>query len=90
MTWSFRGIGKPENIIRAALEAHSETLTGDSKAEFDEVKPHLLALVGMNQGNAYLPLIVVASGHAARNMVDDKLSYSTCRVSIGFADVPLI
>jgi hypothetical protein len=40
-------MGKVE-AIKAAMERYSGTLTGNSKAEFDEAKPHLVGLLDQN------------------------------------------
>jgi hypothetical protein len=69
MSWSVSFIGKPEKVAEA-LEKHSASLTGQSKIEFDEAKPHLVALVNNNfnkrageQGGGVEPFIQLdASG----------------------------
>jgi hypothetical protein len=49
MSWSFQCIGKPAGVV-AALEKHSDSFSGNaqSKLEFDDAKPHLIALVSEN------------------------------------------
>lgn len=51
MSWSFQAIGSPENVVKA-LEANSEQISKNpndySRVEFDESKPHLIALVKAN------------------------------------------
>jgi hypothetical protein len=81
MSWSFQAVGTPENLQKA-LDADAETLTGDSKAEFEEAKPHLVALIRMNV-NPHSPptLRVDASGHASRNP-EGETTYSNCVVTI--------
>jgi hypothetical protein len=60
MSWSFACIGKPA-AVAAAIEAHGEKLSGQSRVEFDAAKPHLVALVKENfalPGSSYAePLI---------------------------------
>jgi hypothetical protein len=47
MSWSFSCFGKPENVA-AAIDKYGETLNGQSKIEFEDAKPHLIALVNQN------------------------------------------
>lgn len=47
MSWSVSFLGKPE-AVAAALERESEKHTGQSKVEYDDAKPHLVALVRQN------------------------------------------
>ena len=65
MSWSIGFIGKPENI-HAAIERESEKLSGQSKIEFDDAAPHLIALVEQNfnnqEGTTVSMLRVQASG----------------------------
>jgi hypothetical protein len=61
MSWSKTVIGKPENVA-AALEAHSETLGGASKIEYDQALPHMVGLVKQNIGSNMV-VKVTASGH---------------------------
>jgi hypothetical protein len=72
MSWSFQAIGSPEKVA-AALEGHSEKINKDPndycRKEFDEAKPHLIALVQQNfvaEDRAYSkPVISIqASGSA--------------------------
>lgn len=62
MSWSVQILGKPEKIIEK-METYSAQLTGQSKTEFDEVLPHLSALIRQAVGDSVL-LNVSASGHA--------------------------
>jgi hypothetical protein len=62
MSWSFSAVGKPEAVLRA-LETQNSGLTDQSKAEWDEAKPALAALVGANVGNVAVK--VSANGHAS-------------------------
>ena len=77
MSWSFQGIGKPESFPKA-LDEHGEKLTGDSKAEFEAVKPHLTALIGMNANANCLSLS--ASGSVSKK--DGVVTYSSCNVEL--------
>ena len=61
MSWSVAFIGKPEKVVEA-LQKKSETLTGESKKEFDSALPHLVGLVNENFGTPYL-VNLSASGH---------------------------
>lgn len=80
MSWSVNLIGQAENIVKA-LNAESDRLTGDSKAEFDKALPALTTLVQQNF-NADNPqfLKLTASGHAYA--VNGEPKYGTCHVSI--------
>ncbi|MHB8362723.1 MAG: hypothetical protein ACYDBX_03835 [Patescibacteria group bacterium] len=59
MSWSIGFIGKPENI-HAAIERESEKLSGQSKIEFDDAAPHLIALVEQNFNNqeGHFPILL--------------------------------
>lgn len=66
MSWSINFIGKPKDLVKA-IKDNSETLTGQSKEEYDEATPHIIALLEKN----YTPeekntpvLKVEANGHA--------------------------
>ena len=63
MSWSFSAIGKPEAVARS-IENSNTNLTGQSLAEWEEVKPALLALVGGTVGS-HMAVKVNASGHAS-------------------------
>jgi hypothetical protein len=77
MSWSVRFIGKPENVI-GALDKHSETLTGQSKAEFDEAKPALQTLVRQHVGQL---VDLSANGHAT--FTNGEKSFGNCGVTLG-------
>lgn len=62
MSWSIQAIGKPDAVKRA-IETANIGLTGQSKDEWEEAKPALLALVGANCGNVVVRLN--ASGHVS-------------------------
>lgn len=80
MSWSINVIGTPDKITEA-LDVMSESLTGDSKAEFDNALPHLKGLVGMNYNEAIpgMGIELSASGHAHGA---EGNGYSNCLVSI--------
>ena len=81
MSWSISYIGVPDKI-NAKMEEYSASLTGQSKEEFDEAKPHLQALVAANvPGLVGTQLIKLdASGHA--NFTDGKKTYGICSVTV--------
>lgn len=80
MSWSVNVTGSPENVGNA-LRDHSATLSGQSKQEYDEVLPHLLALVQQNVPGPYeIVLNVLASGHAS--IAGGEKTYGNCSVEI--------
>lgn len=84
MAWSISLIGTPADIS-SELASHSQSLIGDSKAEFDEALPHLQGLVNQNlypdeTGSSSQALHLSASGHASKT--DGKKYQSSCHVSI--------
>ena len=62
MSWSFNAIGRPD-AVRREMDTQNAGLTGQSKLEWDEVKPVLAVLIGMNCGNHVVR--ISASGHAS-------------------------
>lgn len=75
MSWSINFIGKPEKISEA-LKAHSDTITGPSKEEYDAALPHIDAIVNQNYGSTYSVVLKVdanGSGHG---------DYRSCNISI--------
>lgn len=80
MSWSFSAIGDVRSFP-AALDAHGESLTGDSKYEFELAKPHLAALIGLN-ANANGPAVmqVTANGHVSKS--NGLVAYANCSVDI--------
>lgn len=62
MSWSFSAVGKPEAVLRA-LDTQNANLTDYSKAEWEEAKPALKALVSANVGT--VAVRVSASGHGS-------------------------
>ncbi len=89
MSWTFSGIGRPEAIARAidtAIEGYGPvSVHNQSRAEFEEARPHLQALVGACVG----PCVkLIASGHA--QFAEGKKTYGVCSVVLeplpGFLD----
>ena len=77
MSWSYRGIGKPFAIAKA-LDRLGETLTGESKAEFDSVKDALKTVVLANTEETVVEFD--ANGHGY--VPADKPRYSSCQVTL--------
>jgi hypothetical protein len=71
MSWSVQFIGKPEKVIEA-LQKQSETMSGESKAEYDSALPHLIGIVKENIGYDW-PVKIVASGHGQSVTGDGKV-----------------
>lgn len=61
MSWSVYFMGTPTKVA-AALTAQSETMNGQSKAEYDDALPHLVALVQQNFGNDGEIVKIAANG----------------------------
>jgi hypothetical protein len=65
MSWSIQLVGTPEKVAEA-LQAHSGTLSGQCKVEYDDALPYLVGLVSNNfaDGERYKPSMVkiAASG----------------------------
>lgn len=78
MSWSVGIIGKPE-LVAQELDKYSETLTGQSKTEFDEAKPHLQSLMRLNVGGETL-VKLTASGHAS--FAEGVKTYGNCNVIV--------
>ena len=77
MSYSITVVGKAEAIKRR-LQKHSTELSGQSKAEFDDVLPALETILDQNVGNYCLRLD--ANGHAS--FTDGKKIYGQCAVSV--------
>ena len=77
MSWSIHVIGKPEAIKRR-LDEESERLTGQSKEEFDAVKPALATIMDQQVGNGVVKLS--ANGHAT--FTDGAKTYGQCNVQV--------
>lgn len=63
MSWSIYAKGTPEEVVRR-LEEHSNTISGQSKEEYDAAMPHLIALVNENIGGT---INFSAGGHGNKN-----------------------
>ena len=87
MSWSVNMIGKPDQIV-AEVERESQRLTGASKAEFDSVKPAMLALVEANfvsdeyagKGGVSPTLQLTANGHGT--FIDGRPQYGNCSITL--------
>ena len=79
MSWSVNFIGTPANV-GTALTAHSATLDGQSKEEYDIAYPAIVTIVEQNVGLPSMKVEVIANGHAVFN--NGVVSYSTCNVSV--------
>jgi hypothetical protein len=79
MSWSIQFVGAPDKVV-AALEAQSEKFNGQSKVEYDDAKPHLIALVQQNfvaegEDGFLAPLVRLqanGSGSALAQKLDQK------------------
>lgn len=78
MSWSVTYLGTPDKICDA-LNKYSESLSGQSKNEFDEASPHIKSLLLQNVGASIFRLN--ASGHAQFNSEGNKTS-GYCAVNI--------
>lgn len=84
MSWSLRLIGKPD-AVAAALEKYSEGLTGQSKVEYDDAKPHLVGLVHQHfaePGTSYVLPILDLEASGSGSAKDGKQMQRTCCVSL--------
>src|SRR2546423_13126359 len=77
MSFSVQYIGKPDAIKRK-LEDESARLTGQSKTEFDAVKPALDTILDQQVGNGVIHLS--ANGHAS--FADGVKTYGNCQVEV--------
>jgi len=67
MSWSINVIGKSQAIV-SKLEALSESMSGDSKVEYDAALPHIIGIVEQNWSMDYpCVLNVIANGHGTTN-----------------------
>ena len=78
MSFSISVIGKPDAIKRH-LAKESERMTGQSKTEFDAVKPALETILDQQLGNGVIHLS--ANGHANFDVADVK-TYGNCNVDV--------
>ncbi len=84
MSWSVQLIGNPENIAKA-LDEHSGTLSGQSKVEFDDAKPHLAYLVTQNFADAstnYVVPLVKLNASGSGSVKDGIQVQRSCTVLI--------
>lgn len=77
MSFSVSFIGKPEAIMRK-LGEESERLTGQSKTEFDALKPALETILDQQVGNGVISLN--ANGHASFS--HGAKTFGTCSVEV--------
>ena len=78
MSWSFQAVGKAGAVLRAIEESSNNNLTGQSLAEWQEAKPALTALVGLNVGNIAVKLN--ANGHAS--FTNGEKTQGQCSVAL--------
>jgi hypothetical protein len=81
MSWSNSWIGRRSGI-KAAIGRYSATLSGQSKEEFEAVRPHLEALLDLNFNQTAVgdPIVHLdANGHAYRL---EGSAYSQVSVSL--------
>lgn len=82
MSWSISLIGKPNKVVEA-LNANSAKLDGQSKVEFDDALPHLVALANQNfeSDEQYTPLIKLdANGHGTAHGGEQKSRTFKCSI----------
>jgi len=81
MSFSVSFIGKPD-AIKNALAKESDRLTGQSKEEFDAVKPAIETILDQNVNLGGDPSVfqVEANGHA--NFTDGVKQYGNCSVKV--------
>jgi hypothetical protein len=66
MSWSNSWIGRRSGV-KAAIARYSDTLTGNSKEEFEAARPHLEGLLDLNSNDRGDPIVQLdANGHAYR------------------------
>lgn len=81
MSWSVGIIGHPDKVA-AELEAHSATLGGVSLAEYNDAKPHLVALVKQNANNVKggAPPVVSLTASGSGGMDSSGITNRSIRV----------
>jgi hypothetical protein len=77
MSWSIYKQGTPEEVI-IALKEQSNTLSDQSKEEYDQALPHLIGLVSENIGGE---INLSAYGHGVKN-ADGVYCDKNCQVDI--------
>jgi len=78
MSFSINRIGTPDAIKRS-LDKESGNLTGQSKQEFDAIKPAIETILDQQVANGAIQLD--ANGHANFNDKGEK-TYGNCNVTI--------
>lgn len=78
MSWSITLIGRPEKVCER-LKKHSELLKDESKIEFDDALPHIMALVSQNVGDNHV-IKLNANGHAS--FVNRIKTYGNMQIQI--------
>ncbi len=78
MSWSLYLMGTPQGVLKE-LDSYGETLSGQSKEEFLEAKPHLQALVALNLGENQ-NVTLNAAGHATFN--NGEKTFSNVNVTL--------
>jgi hypothetical protein len=77
MSWSFTGVGKPA-ALKSALDAELQNYSGQSRKEFEQVQPHLKALLDAAHDESAVSLS--ANGHAS--FQDSKRTYANVSVEL--------
>lgn len=82
MSWSISLSGDVERVQRELID-YSGKLTDESRVEYEEAKPHLLALIDLTVGDGML-IDVTASGSAAFTERDGQKvkAHGNCTVRI--------
>lgn len=78
MSWNNRWVGKPSGVVKA-IDIFSDTLTSQSKTEFDAVKEGLKSLVRANSEEGVIDLD--ANGHAYTSTPSNE-RVSACHVTL--------
>jgi hypothetical protein len=83
MSWSVSKSGTPDEIVKA-LEKESTSLSGQSKVEFDEAKPSLVALVqqNFNKRDGASPPTLTLSAYGSGSSVDGEQVDRSCEVKL--------
>lgn len=91
MSWSINFIGSPNNIV-AALDKHSEELTGQSKEEFKIAKSLLACLVQQNYNNndQAPPVIMHLKAYGSNHTSEGQPIYGNLTVDLSFLNGTLV
>lgn len=84
MSWSVQLIGKPE-AVAAELDKVSESLSGQSRVEFDAAKPHLQGLVRQNfakENTQFVAPLVRLNASGSGTAYGDEQTQRTCMVTV--------